>query len=426
MYKNEWFSDEESETEISEGNFNFLNIDYFLDLSTERKNMIRKIRFHRSGDYYSRKRSFSKTTADQFYSNMISVIKMFPKVTHLIIKNFHEFEDEHFVQLGITFLENLELLHLIQNILLTGATFVRIANNCCYLNNFHFMCKFDEINVLKDDEEEIDCHYCIGTEYLALLLRRNEKLYNLGLMLKNLKKEAIDAIAKSNQITMLELDVSGYIKSVAFMSALFELLLLPDISYVKVVIGSGLVVHLEENKLFFECPDHFGYNFDFACSTSLQMCKIRLQSIELVGCLDLTNYSLSSIANSHKLSIHTIILSRCGIKFNNLGIKSLTDYCLDLKFILVVEGAKILGKYGSCTIQNDVVLCLVGKDGYCDRVKIKKLAAQGKMSQDNLEYLLELRSLLSVEDGHELDWSDSTTEGSDVESHQGNGKKICK
>jgi hypothetical protein len=179
---------------VDEYRFNFLNIDCIKNMSTELKNSVTKISFEGVEGKY---RDYDETDDDvkRYNENVIKVIRLFPNVIDLCLTFFTELTDDHFAELGFACLENLNVLRLNRNCLLTEKTFGRIARTCKKLKSFSFSNDLSEfyLKVEQDDMESlisgnqflVDIHLMVDRVSIGFLekLRDRDKFESLCLNL---------------------------------------------------------------------------------------------------------------------------------------------------------------------------------------------------------------------------------------------------
>jgi hypothetical protein len=318
---------------IHESYFNFLDINCFKTMATVLKNSITKIFFHGCGGFNIKNTEERKT----FHDNVIKVIRMFPSLTSLYLTFFPDLTDDHFAELGFDVLENLEVLFLSQNSLLTEKTFGRIARLCGNLKSFSFSNEFD--SPYKDD-----VYLDVKQEDINKLISGNLLLEDLHLMVVHVSVNVLKVLKGCKKLECLLLNVNVACKDSTKLVA--ELLASPRLLFFRFCLCGQPVFD-------FASKVHSIYRFD--CNAFLHIenvvddplpiedliniLKIHGKDVTILHFQDfptMTEDVLKTISENGSYNLKTVRFVNCDTNFSTQsGIQNFIDQCPCLKFLFL-------------------------------------------------------------------------------------------
>jgi hypothetical protein len=325
-------------------------------------------------------RTISETfqqNSEEFHRKMISVINMFPNLKRLTITNYFNLMDDHVADLRIKTLENLELLHLINNQHLSSKSFERIANNCTRLTNFYFTIESGDDN---------GNFYNVRNDDLLLLLRRNFEMDCLGLALDSLPNSVLVEFCHHTKLSSLSLCLSSFIDSIELMKIIFHLLG-KFRTFLNINVDKRNIVAYDLNYLSMNivgmnfCSFR---NFDAECIHLFKSSENTFHSICLTGFTNLTNKSLGAIGESSS-DLHTVKLLECGKNYDIDGVRVLFENAKRLQLMLVTCGDLSLGMSGECFTFGTAVLAVLNKGDWFKHSVFRQLKRENKMSGENFD-----------------------------------------
>jgi hypothetical protein len=392
--------------QIWEEDYNFDCIKVFENMARKKRRKINEIRFSKT---VSKRLELN---SQKYHKNMIKVIKMFPNVKKLIITNYFGLRDEHIAELGVVILENLEFLHLINNINLSGKTFERIANNCSNLTNFYFTCE-----IFGDK----GYFYDIRTDDFLRLLNRNHELNFFGLNASTLPNAAYEELFNHGSLAVLELYLSRFDNVVVFMSSVFKLLVKLR-TYLSVNIGNRNVITFDSNCLeILNIENSFGVftNFNEECANFFKSSRNGFKSICLTGFTNLSNNTLDVIGECLHIS-HTLKLIDCGKNYDIEGVKRLLDNTECLRLMLVTGGDSSLGISNECYRFGKAILAVLKKGDCFKPSTIRWLKRKNKENEELfdefVDYCIDFIDLDSYDFSSRSDDDNSSKETIDMDT----------
>jgi hypothetical protein len=306
--------------------------------------------------------------SNNFYNNMVTVIRLFPNLVSLTIVNHVKFNDLHFSNLGFIVLENLETLELVQNESLTGDTFKRIANNCTLLKKMTFISdRYNCTSALVDDYNFEDDQYTgVSNKDLLVLLKCNTCLTHLSLTATFVSHEVFNLVMfVVPQIQSLQLGLTHKdINKSLFLHTVIELMTIPTLLHIIIKYNSKIVLQYQHQVLQILNINDNKSNDDYAerLADIFRVRKQQFKSVILIGFSCLSDELLRVVGQTNSQNLHTLKLIDSGKQLSIVGFQNLLSTTQVLKLIFVLNGSRALGRSGSFTIHGNVLIALLQRD----------------------------------------------------------------
>jgi hypothetical protein len=375
---------------INELDFNFLDIHCFETMATVLKNSITKIFFHGCGGFYIKNAEERKT----FHDNVIKVIRMFPNLTSLYLTLFIDLTDDHFAELGFDVLENLEVIFLSQNSLLTEKTFGRIARLCRNLKSFSFSNEFD--SPYKDD-----VYHDVNQEDINILISGNLLLEDLHLMVVYVSVNVLKVLRSCKKLESILLNVNVACKDSTKLLA--DLLASTRLLFFRFCLcGQPVFDFASEVHTIYHFESNAFLHIENVVEDPLpiedliNILKIHVKDVTILHIQDfqtMTDDVLKTVYEKGFYNLKTIRFVNCATNFSTQsGMQNFIDHCPCLKF-LFLDG---YGQGGSFKILNRSAntLRIVDRDYEDDfTYAVAEMLMKKKLvSVYNIDYLFDLDS----------------------------------